>query len=199
MFELAYSRPSSDRGGAPRRVRQVPERAGDDREVAGNRTHRAHLPPHHHRLPRRRDHARGFDYRASSSSATTPRTTRLFVVGDFDHQRRWPHRKTYGSWKAGPPCGDPHRAWRRSAPGRVLWSSPTLPGCGSTGIPSAADLRATAIALVLKEYLFGDTSPLVQTWSPDSCRRGRATYGPGRIPALRSAPPHEGGEGPGAG
>ena len=52
--------------------------------------------------------------------------------------------------------------------------------------PSAADVRATAIQLVLSEYLFGDTSPLVQ----DLVRIRQIadavepTYGPERDPSL---------------
>ncbi|MGZ6080637.1 MAG: hypothetical protein ACXWK4_07480, partial [Myxococcaceae bacterium] len=52
--------------------------------------------------------------------------------------------------------------------------------------PSAADMRATAVQLVLTEYLFGDTSPLVQDLvrTRQIADAVQATYGPPRDPSL---------------
>jgi zinc protease len=133
----------------------------------------------------------GFDYsREFFQRYYTPDNATLFVVGVFDHATTLAHiEKAYGSWKgkvrpAAIRTEPPQKSARRAA---VPWSSPTLPRVWITWhTPSAADLRATAIQLVLNEYLFGDTSPLVQDLvrTRQIADAVEPTYGPGRDPSL---------------
>jgi zinc protease len=133
----------------------------------------------------------GFDYSHEFFRRYyTPDNATLFVVGDFDHAATLAHiEKAYGTWKgkvrpATIRAEPPQRIARRAS---IPWNSPTLPRVWiNWHTPSAANLRATAIQLVLNEYLFGETSPLVQ----DLVRTRQiadavdATYGPQRDPSL---------------
>ncbi len=96
----------------------------------------------------------------------TPDNATIFVVGDFDHPAALAEiEKAYGSWKgkahpAAIPPEPPQHAARRA---NVPWTTPTLPRVWMVWhTPSASNLRATAVQMVLSEYLFGETSPLVE-------------------------------------
>lgn len=133
----------------------------------------------------------GFDYsREFFRRYYTPDNATVFVVGDFDHAATLTHmEKAYGGWKgkvqpATIPAEPVQRVARRAS---VPWNSPTLPRLWMNWhTPSAANVRATAIQLVLNEYLFGTTSPLVQ----DLVRTRQiadavdASYSPQRDPGL---------------
>jgi zinc protease len=119
-----------------------------------------------------------------------PDNATVFVVGDFDRPDTLARiEKAYGGWRgktqpAAVAVEAPQRAPRRAS---VPWSTPTLPRVWmSWHTPSAANLRATAIQMVLNEYLFGETSPLVQ----DLVRTRQladavdATFSPHRDPHL---------------
>ncbi len=133
----------------------------------------------------------GFDYsREFFRRYYTPDNATVFVVGDFDHPATLAHiEKAYGPWKgkvrpAAIRTEPPQKAPRRAS---VPWASPTLPRVWiAWHTPSAADMRATAVQLVLNEYLFGDTSPLVQDLvrTRQIADAVQATYGPPRDPSL---------------
>ena len=133
----------------------------------------------------------GFEYsREFFQRYYTPDNTTVFVVGDFDHAATLAHiEKAYGGWKGKvrPAAIRPEPPQKGARRASVPWGSPTLPRVWmSWHTPSAAAVRATAIQLVLSEYLFGDTSPLVQ----DLVRIRQIadavepTYGPQRDPSL---------------
>jgi zinc protease len=96
----------------------------------------------------------------------TPDNTTVVVAGDFDGPRTLELiEKAYGGWKGklapvAIPAEPPQRAARRAA---VEWPAPTLPRVWVTWhTPGASDVQATAVALVLNDYLFGPTSPVYQ-------------------------------------
>ncbi len=146
----------------------------------------------------------GFDYsREFFRRYYTPDNATVFVVGDFDRTETLAHlTQAYGPWtgKAHPApihAELPQHAARRAA---VPWGTPTLPRVWMNWhTPSAANLRATAVQLVLNEYLFGETSPLVQDLvrTRQLADAVQATYGPPAGPlALRRPAADEGGPGP---
>ncbi|MGZ6130835.1 MAG: M16 family metallopeptidase, partial [Myxococcaceae bacterium] len=133
----------------------------------------------------------GFDYsREFFRRYYTPDNATVFVVGDFDRATTLAHiEKAYGNWKgkvrpAAIRAEPPQKTARRAS---VPWNSPTLPRVWiNWHTPPAADLRATAIQLVLNEYLFGDTSPLVQDLvrTRQIADAVEPTFGPQRDPSL---------------
>jgi zinc protease len=96
----------------------------------------------------------------------TPDNATIVIVGDFDVPRTLELiAKAYGGWKGklapvAVPVEPPQRKARRAA---VAWEAPTLPRIWvAWHVPGAADVKATAVSLVLNAYLFGPTSPVYQ-------------------------------------
>jgi zinc protease len=95
-----------------------------------------------------------------------PDNTIIVIAGDFDRTRTLELlEQRYGGWRgrarAAPiPTEPPQLGARRLS---VPWPAPTLPRVWVTWhVPGAADLKASAVALVLNAYLFGPTSPVYQ-------------------------------------